>query len=164
MIEINLGKDMVFKKGHKTWNKGKSWSDEIKKKISLSNKDRGHPHTEESKQKISDSLSGVYKKENLSDLNSYRSRARKLFIKMGNYGICESCKEQRKVDIHHKDGNVKNNAIDNLKQLCRSCHRKIHFVHEVRDRDHSTGKFKTKEKSNGKTKRKLFKSNGIKIR
>jgi 5-methylcytosine-specific restriction endonuclease McrA len=49
---------------------------------------------------------------------------------------CESvnCKELA-VDIHHKDGNHKNNKKSNLAYLCRSCHTKQHY--DTTDEEHA---------------------------
>ena len=41
-------------------------------------------------------------------------------------GKCEICGSTQKLDVHHKDENASNNALDNLQVLCRSCHMKIH--------------------------------------
>lgn len=41
-------------------------------------------------------------------------------------GPCERCGAIKKTDVHHKDGNWRNNALDNLERLCRSCHVKHH--------------------------------------
>jgi uncharacterized protein YlaI len=39
---------------------------------------------------------------------------------------CEICNiEAKKLDVHHKDDNVRNNNIENLMVLCSSCHHKI---------------------------------------
>lgn len=38
---------------------------------------------------------------------------------------CEKCGRTESLDIHHIDGNYKNNSIDNLMCLCRSCHMKL---------------------------------------
>jgi hypothetical protein len=46
----------MFKKGHKTWNKGKSLSEETKRKMSLVRK--GKPRSEEWKRNISNALKG----------------------------------------------------------------------------------------------------------
>lgn len=35
---------------------------------------------------------------------------------------CEICGSVENLDIHHKDGNWRNNNLDNLQCLCRSCH------------------------------------------
>lgn len=32
-------------------------------------------------------------------------------------------------DIHHKDGNHQNNSPENLMKLCRSCHKKLHYLY-----------------------------------
>lgn len=38
---------------------------------------------------------------------------------------CEICGDDKNLDIHHIDGNWRNNNLDNLQCLCRSCHMKI---------------------------------------
>lgn len=43
---------------------------------------------------------------------------------------CERCNKKesecrRKLDVHHKDLNKRNNNIDNLEALCQSCHMKF---------------------------------------
>lgn len=35
-----------------------------------------------------------------------------------------------KNDIHHKDGNHQNNNPENLMKLCRSCHKKLHYLYQ----------------------------------
>jgi len=43
---------------------------------------------------------------------------------------CYFCSDKtNKLEVHHKDHNRKNNAIQNLCILCISCHRKIHVLH-----------------------------------
>ncbi|WP_419715707.1 hypothetical protein [Bacillus cereus] len=36
------------------------------------------------------------------------------------------CGSTESVDIHHKDENWKNNSLESLQALCRSCHMKEH--------------------------------------
>jgi len=38
---------------------------------------------------------------------------------------CEVCGTTEKLEIHHKDGNRRNNKLSNLMVVCRSCHRRI---------------------------------------
>ena len=41
--------------------------------------------------------------------------------------VCEICgKREGRLDVHHKDGNWKNNSSENLMIVCRSCHQKLH--------------------------------------
>ena len=40
---------------------------------------------------------------------------------------CAVCGNEEGLHIHHKDGNPKNNRIDNLTVLCGVCHKKIHM-------------------------------------
>lgn len=37
-------------------------------------------------------------------------------------GACEKCGSKRNVDVHHRDGNWRNNDPKNLGRLCRKCH------------------------------------------
>lgn len=41
-------------------------------------------------------------------------------------GPCEECGSKRNVDVHHIDGNWRNNALENLQRLCRRCHNREH--------------------------------------
>src|SRR5690606_3770283 len=40
--------------------------------------------------------------------------------------MCEIRGSTKNVEIHHKDENWKNNSLENLQALCRSCHVKTH--------------------------------------
>ena len=51
--------------------------------------------------------------------------------------ICNICKTDKKIDIHHIDGNHKNNDFSNLVYLCAKCHQTL--MHK-KDRDNK-GKF-----------------------
>lgn len=46
--------------------------------------------------------------------------------------VCERCgfvpENIRQLDIHHADGNHKNNDLDNLTTLCANCHRLEHCI------------------------------------
>ena len=51
--------------------------------------------------------------------------------KLGNklkaaIGHCELCDSTKRLDIHHKDRNKKNQALSNLQVLCRRCHMREH--------------------------------------
>ena len=41
-------------------------------------------------------------------------------------GKCERCGRPDARDVHHKDGDCRNNRKSNLERICRSCHNKIH--------------------------------------
>jgi len=41
-------------------------------------------------------------------------------------GICEHCKEVKRLDVHHKDGNHDNDVPENWQSLCSRCHRLAH--------------------------------------
>ena len=40
--------------------------------------------------------------------------------------ICQECGSDERLEVHHKDKNRKNNNLNNLQLLCRSCHSKQH--------------------------------------
>jgi hypothetical protein len=52
--------------------------------------------------------------------SAYR-RARKIYIKRHGTPACRICKKVP-ADVHHKDGNISNNADENHDPLCRNCH------------------------------------------
>jgi hypothetical protein len=64
--------------------------------------------------------------ENLERRNSHTSRhyahdiAHKTFKKK-----CMICKSNKNLETHHKDGNFRNNKLQNLMLICSSCHHKI---------------------------------------
>ena len=52
---------------------------------------------------------------------------------------CEWCNSQKNLLVHHKDENRKNNNLDNLITLCKSCHQKLHTK-----RNAKTGRYEPK--------------------
>jgi len=76
----------------------------------------GKKHSENTKRKMSESSKKPY---NYID-GGYRG---KISIKK-----CSMCGESKKrILIHHKDENRKNNDKSNLQAVCDKCHSKIHF-------------------------------------
>src|SRR3990167_3751136 len=107
-IAKNRTKPCGFKKGHVPWNKNM-------KGLRLS------PQTE-------------FKKGNKpwnagikTTRGSYNREARKLFLASGKLLICENCQTTKKIQIHHKDKDYKNQDINNLQPLCGECHAKHHY-------------------------------------
>jgi hypothetical protein len=41
-------------------------------------------------------------------------------------GPCSRCGKPQATDVHHKDGNWRNNSPTNLERICRSCHSREH--------------------------------------
>lgn len=64
---------------------------------------------------------------------SARTSARKIMetIIKPEYKCAICGRTDKKLDVHHKDGNCKNNNPDNLILLCRSCHNKHHHPKPV---------------------------------
>jgi 5-methylcytosine-specific restriction endonuclease McrA len=57
---------------------------------------------------------------NFSSTKIFQGRERALRRK--KLGTCERCQQKPAIDRHHIDRNPFNNAPENLKGLCRSCH------------------------------------------
>ena len=55
-------------------------------------------------------------------------KLRERLLKQNNYRCseCRKYKDNWYLVIHHKDHNWRNNKINNLVVLCRSCHQKLH--------------------------------------
>lgn len=62
----------------------------------------------------------------LQDWTSSHHTARKINELILKVDKCEICGNEKNLDVHHKDFNEKNNNINNLQVLCRSCHMKKH--------------------------------------
>ena len=45
----------------------------------------------------------------------------------GGHGICEICEVESRLEIHHIDGNRRNNEDENFIAICSSCHKKTHY-------------------------------------
>jgi len=87
-------------------------------------------------------------------------------LALREYGnVCQNCRKTEKghfIHVHHKDGNRKNNYIDNLIVLCSKCHRKNHpqkatDYQKQRASETHKGKSKSKEQKKKMSKaRKLW--------
>lgn len=62
-------------------------------------------------------------KNGISIENNYRGKFR-------GPNECYFCGRTSSVDIHHLDGNHNNNDKKNLIQLCRSCHKRLHYIYK----------------------------------
>jgi hypothetical protein len=58
-------------------------------------------------------------------VNAYRALLKRAGVKVK----CRKCDitDKRVLTVHHKDGNRKNNSLENLEWLCRNCHCIIHW-------------------------------------
>lgn len=69
----------------------------------------------------------IKKNKKRKDLSNYYKLLKKLVKK---YWIkCQSCPSRRAIVVHHVDHNRKNNTIENLKFLCKQCHKNKHYPH-----------------------------------
>lgn len=41
-------------------------------------------------------------------------------------GPCEQCGASKRTEVHHRNGDWRDNSPENLQRLCRSCHNKAH--------------------------------------
>jgi 5-methylcytosine-specific restriction endonuclease McrA len=96
-------------------------------------------HSEETKKKISENHADVSGKNNpmygrkgkaapsyIDGRNSFVGEIyRKILLASGESLQCKLCgSTSSTIDVHHLDGNHKNNDLNNLIFLCRSCHMK----------------------------------------
>jgi hypothetical protein len=73
----------------------------------------------------------LFKKwENHPSYKNGESRYRTFKFNSVEFPECEICGFDNKValDVHHKDGNRKNNSLDNLQILCCNCHAIEHRI------------------------------------
>jgi 5-methylcytosine-specific restriction endonuclease McrA len=57
------------------------------------------------------------------------------------YRVCGECPQFKEISleyvthsnlvVHHKDGNKKNQALENLVTVCTSCHRRLHHRGQI---------------------------------
>jgi len=64
--------------------------------------------------------------ENQTYRISHQSAIRIAYNIMNIPKVCSKCGSTTNIDIHHIDGNFRNNSTNNLVALCRSCHMKEH--------------------------------------
>lgn len=55
-------------------------------------------------------------------------------IKRDRGNVCEKCGNSEHLDLHHKDKNRRNNELDNIEVLCRSCHMKTRDKFPIRNK------------------------------
>ena len=41
---------------------------------------------------------------------------------------CETCGTKQNIEVHHLDGNIRNNTAKNTQTLCHSCHMRWHLI------------------------------------
>lgn len=88
-------------KGNK-WNTGKHLSEEHRRKISEANKGKGHPHSEETKQKISNSNKGYHHSEEAKKKISEASKGNK--YRLGQHHSEETRKKMAESHKRHLKG------------------------------------------------------------
>jgi len=101
-------KDIQFKKGHKL-NLGKKRPD-----VTLRNL-------------VNNPMKNTVSQEKSSDTHKVHGRwvGRSKAFRYKKE-ICEVCKSQSNLEVHHIDKNRENNELTNLLVLCKKCHQKIH--------------------------------------
>jgi len=133
---------MAFSKEHIPWNKGRPFSAETRKKISIATSkaqlDRHSHCPEETKRKISISLTGRKRLELSGILNpnwqggksfepysvDWTKTLRRSIRERDKY-TCQICFNEGNT-VHHKDYNKKNCNPHNLITLCKHCHGIVH--------------------------------------
>jgi hypothetical protein len=128
-----IAKKSVFQKGFTPWNKGKSWPEEIRRKISLTNKTKGI----EPKVKFigcgensTNWKGGITTKNNL-ERGLFRRTIQKMVFERDNY-TCQLCGVSGTyIQVDHiqswKDYVEGRFDINNCRTLCQKCHYEITF-------------------------------------
>lgn len=115
---VSQGKNVPpSRRGISPSNKGKSWSDEVRKKISVSRKGK---HSGENHWNWK---GGITHFPYSVDWN----KTLRISIRERDKYTCQLCREKQgdyAFDIHHIDYDKKNCNPENLVTLCRSCHAK----------------------------------------
>lgn len=129
-----------FKKGDTTWNKGKSMSDGMKKKMQGNKNAVGRTVSLETRKKIGDAQRGeknhMYGITGANHPSWKESKASREYpvdwtetlrrsIRERDKYTCQLCSKQQgdiSMDVHHIDYNKQNCNPNNLVSLCRSCH------------------------------------------
>ncbi len=65
--------------------------------------------------------------------NSGFTEALKEKVKEGDNHTCQSCGSHENLEVHHRDGDYRNNSMDNLITLCKRCHSPIHHPRRLRE-------------------------------
>ena len=117
----------VSKKGKPTWNKGKKLSKDHREKLSKSHE--GYIMPAEPKRKIGESMKGEKhhnwkggKTKRLLNRHSWKLIRQQVLIK---YDFkCQDCGKESNLCVHHviPYREVREDKIENLIPLCRSCH------------------------------------------
>jgi len=132
---------------------GKPCSEETKKKISealmgnilseetrrkMSKAHKGLHHSKETKRKISEAMKGnknpAWKGDSASD-TMYPSRARKIYQEYHKVTLIPE------IDVHHIDGNVRNNEIFNLKAWWHPDHISYHMKKLIKRKRDERGRY-----------------------
>ncbi|AAL81024.1 HNH endonuclease [Pyrococcus furiosus DSM 3638] len=76
-------------------------------------------------EKVRDAIMKEIEEEIEKEQASTPEHLRKVVLERNNYR-CSVC-GYGYLEVHHVDGNILNNTLDNLVTLCRRCHRKVHY-------------------------------------
>jgi len=79
--------------------------------------------------------------------NKSRARARRKLRRLGLLTVCSACESIEYLEVHHKNGNVYNNALTNLQVLCYKCHGRVHGKHSRNVREPFSRKVKKEAKA-----------------
>ncbi len=60
--------------------------------------------------------------------NTGRKPYRKNLYELSFGDICKVCNVSKSIELHHKDGNNKNETVDNLIPVCKKCHMLAHKI------------------------------------
>ena len=142
--EMKSGKYIKTEEHRKNLSKaltGKHLSKETRIKISLHHRNN---QTEETRKRISITMKKYRKTHPIKKLEGINNPnwkggcrltlgliANRIYRVIHPIVICEKCGSSKKIVIHHKDRNRRNNDINNLQAFCNSCHLKLHSINRI---------------------------------
>ena len=125
--EVSPGRTFVH--GHNR--KGYSWTPSQRKYLTVSNRQHGFKTGHIPAQRIVPSGESHYRwKGGRLHRGNNPESIRQPILKRDGY-CCTRCGSNRRLNVHHKDGNERNNKRSNLTTLYHSCHSRHHALEAV---------------------------------
>lgn len=105
---------------HRNTHDNPAWRPEVRAKISLNHADVSGKNNPMYMRRGEDAPSYV------DGRKSFKGEIyRRILLASGREQMCEVCGDTDNLHVHHRDGNHKNNVVENLSWVCVDCHYKV---------------------------------------